>query len=135
MRVLIDSNIVFSAMHSKGSIPHQAFYKAIELPNQGLICEQSFDELRKVFTRKNPEKLNILESFFELIIKAVEVVPVPETPHESENKVRDIDDRNILRAAIAAKADMIISGDKDLLDSGLTNPKIITASQFMRDDF
>lgn len=46
--------------------------------------------------------------------------------------VRDKSDRPILRAAIAAKADIIVTGDRDFLESGITNPKIVTAAEFLQ---
>ena len=37
----------------------------------------------------------------------------------TEKQIRDINDRPILRAAIEAKADILLTGDKDFLDSGV----------------
>jgi len=45
-------------------------------------------------------------------------------------KVRDIFDRPILLAAIIANADVLITGDKDPLESGITHPSIITPAEF-----
>lgn len=36
-----------------------------------------------------------------------------------------------LRAAIKAKADILLTGDKDFLESGLKNPMIITPAEFL----
>ena len=49
----------------------------------------------------------------------------------SESKVRDADDRSILRAAIEANADVLLTGDKDFLESGLKNPMIMTPAAFL----
>ena len=38
MRVLIDSNVLVSAIYAPNSTPHQAYKKAVETPYQGLIC-------------------------------------------------------------------------------------------------
>ena len=46
-------------------------------------------------------------------------------------KVRDVNDRPILRAAIHAKADILLTGDKDFLESGLATPQILTAADFV----
>lgn len=51
--------------------------------------------------------------------------------HSFEEKIRDVNDRPILRAAIHAKADILLTGDKDFLESGLYNPKIMTAADFL----
>ena len=51
--------------------------------------------------------------------------------YHAENKIRDVKDRPILRAAIHANADVLLTGDKDFLESGLHTPKIMTASDFL----
>jgi predicted nucleic acid-binding protein len=48
-----------------------------------------------------------------------------------ETKVHDTSDRPILRAAIEANADIIITGDKDFLNSGIIKPEIMTATEFL----
>ena len=60
-----------------------------------------------------------------------EVVPVPEAAYASEKQVRDVNDRPILRAAIHAKADIILTGDKDLLEANLKHPVSCTPAQFL----
>lgn len=46
-------------------------------------------------------------------------------------KIRDVKDRPILRAAKIAKVDILLTGDKDFLESGINTPKIINPSQFL----
>ena len=52
----------------------------------------------------------------------------------SENKIRDVKDRPSLRAAIHANADILLTGDKDFLESGLQCPKVMTAAEFVAMD-
>ncbi len=61
----------------------------------------------------------------------MEVVPTPIEEAEKENSIRDIADRPILRAALNAKVEVLLTGDKDFLDSGVTNRKIMTAAEFI----
>ena len=131
MRVLVDSNVLFSAIYAKGSIPHQAFIKAVEPPNYCLICEQSFKELRQAYSLKFPDKVDALEQFISFALSSVEVVPVPESKHPDEVRIRDADDRPILRSAINAEADILITGDRDFLDSSVVTPRIMTPAQFV----
>jgi putative PIN family toxin of toxin-antitoxin system len=131
MRVLIDSNILFSAVYSRWSVPYQAYKKAVEPPYQCLVCEQSLVELRRAFARKIPSKTEALERFIESMLTVVELVPVPLSKHHDEGMIRDIDDRPILRAAIESGVTILISGDKDFLESGLDKPKIMTAAEFV----
>jgi predicted nucleic acid-binding protein len=63
MRVLIDTNILISAAYKPGSVPHKAFLKATELPYSAVICEQTIEELRRVFNRKFAENVGVYERF------------------------------------------------------------------------
>ena len=133
MKILIDTNILISAALSSNGTPFKAYVKAVSYPNNGIICEQNIDELRRIFNRKFPKKLYALEEFLALTLPVLEIVPIPETETESESKIRDVMDRPILRAAINAHADVILTGDKDFLESGIKNPKILTASEFLNE--
>ncbi len=64
----------------------------------------------------------------------MELVPIPTDENVSETQIRDVNDRPVLRAAIHAKADVLLTGDKDFLESGLENPKIMTSAAFLELD-
>lgn len=134
MRVLIDTNILISAALYSNGTPYRAFIKAVSYPNHGLICEQNIDEMRRIFNRKFPRKIAALEKFLSLALMTLEMVPTPVEEYKSEMQIRDINDRPILRAAIHANADILLTGDKDFLESDLENPKIMTAIDFVQSD-
>jgi len=134
MKVLIDSNIVFSMFYAPGSRPHQAFNKAAKSPYNALICEYSLEELRRVINRKFPNRISHLERFLAKALPLVEIAPVPLSVHPDEELIRDINDRPILRAAIYAGADILLTGDKDFLEAKIANPKILTAAEFLHMD-
>ena len=123
MRVLIDTNVLISAALSADGVPFLAYIKAVSYPNRGLICEQNVDEMRRIFNKKFPKRIAALT--------ALELVPVPADENASETQVRDENDRPILRAAIAAKADILLTGDKDFLESGIKSPMIMTPAEFI----
>lgn len=131
MKVLIDTNILISAALNPNGTPFKAYVKAVSFPNNAIICEQNIDELRRIFNRKFPSKLFALEEFLALALTVLDVVPVPKDEITEEEQIRDIMDRPILRAAIAAKADILLTGDKDFLESDITNPHIMTAADFL----
>lgn len=58
-------------------------------------------------------------------------VPVPTDENASEAQIRDINDRPVLRVAINAKANVLLTDDKDFLGSGLKAPKIMTSAKFL----
>ena len=135
MRCLIDTNILISAALFPDSIPAQAFMRAVNPPYSAVVCDYSLDEMRRVYKRKFPHKIPDFERFLSLLTLSVEIITTPEEAVENadcEKKIRDVNDRPIYRAAIAAKVDGIITGDKDFLDSGITHPKILTAAEFLR---
>jgi predicted nucleic acid-binding protein len=101
-------------------------------PNHGMVCDQNIDELRRVYNRKFPHKIQALERFLALALTVLEVVPTPAVDVSDEALVRDVPDRLILRAAVAARADVLVTGDRDFLESGVTNPKIVTAAEFLQ---
>ena len=72
-----------------------------------------------------------MERFLAMALAVIEVVQVPDERSEEENFIRDVNDKGIMRAAVAAKVDIILTGDKDFLESGINHPKIMTAAEFM----
>lgn len=132
MRVLIDTNVLISAALSAGGVPFQAYVKAASYPNRGLICEQNVDEMKRIFNKKFPNRLSALDKFLSMALLTLELVPVPIDENSTEVLIRDVNDRPILRAAINAKADVLLTGDKDFLESGLENPVIMTPAEFLK---
>lgn len=130
MRILIDTNILISAILGHGVL-FQSYIKAVSYPNNGVVCTQNIDELRRIFNRKFPKKIPAMERFLAMALAVIEVVQVPDERSEEENFIRDVNDKGIMRAAVAAKVDIILTGDKDFLESGINHPKIMTAAEFM----
>lgn len=131
MRVLIDTNVLISAALSANGVPFKAYAKATTYPNRGLICEQNVDEMKRIFNKKFPNRLAALDKFLSVALMSLELVPIPIEENVSETQIRDVNDRPILRAAIHAKADVLLTGDKDFLESGLENPMIMTPAEFL----
>ncbi|MDR2081156.1 MAG: putative toxin-antitoxin system toxin component, PIN family [Campylobacteraceae bacterium] len=131
MKCLLDTNILISAALFPNSVPAIAFAKAVISPYNAVICEYSIQEFKKVIDVKFAHKRKVFEKFVSEISMSIEFVPTPVSEYESEQKIRDKNDRPILRAAIFHKIDIIITGDKDFLEAGISNPKIVTPSQFL----
>ncbi len=131
MRIFIDTNILISASRNPSGTPMSAFQKATTYPNQGVICHQNIEELKRIYHRKFPEHIPALERFLYLALMVLEIVPTPDAPLEDEIMIRDIQDRPLLRAAMNARIDIFITGDKDFLESGIQTPKIMTAVDFV----
>lgn len=131
MRVLIDTNVLISAALNPNSAPFQSYVKAASYPNCGLICEQNVDEMKRIFNKKFPNRLAALDKFLSVALMTLELVPIPTDENAAEEQIRDVNDRLILRAAIEAKADVLLTGDKDFLESGVKIPAIMTPAEFL----
>ena len=131
MRVLIDTNVLISAALDPDGVPSQAYRKAASHPNRGLICEQNVDELKRIFYKKFPTRLTALDRFLSVALLTLELVTIPSDAYDTETQIRDVKDRPILRAAIEAHADVLLTGDKDFLESGLKKPAIMTPAEFL----
>ena len=129
MKVLFDTNVLVSIVLNPASVPSSALFKAIK-HYEAFICQASIEELKDTFNDKFPQKLDNLNDFLNFILPKMKIIPVPDEEIPLEKKIRDIDDRLILRAAVNAEIDIIISGDKDLLESGVKDPAILTPFQF-----
>lgn len=131
MRVLIDTNVLISAALNPNGVPFQAYKKAASYPHHGLICEQNVDEMRRIFNKKFPHRLASLDKFLSIALMTLELVPIPTEESASEKEIREVKDRPILRAALKAKVDILLTGDKDFLESNLKNPSIMTPVEFL----
>jgi len=131
---MLDTNVLFSAMYKSEGTPFNAFVKASKMPYRLVLCDQIIDELRRNFNRKFPAKIPVVERFLSIAqYDLITLAPEDEAVGDEEN-IRDTDDRPILRAARKAKIDIFITGDKDFTESTVTNPKIMTAAQFVQMD-
>ena len=117
MKIFIDTNILISAALFPGSIPEKAYQKAVSYPNEAVIF---------------PDKVPLLSMFISILAVSVQIVRVPDTEYPEEAQIRDEQDRPIFRAALHCKADYFLTGDKDFLEAGLNNPKILSPSDFMK---
>lgn len=85
--------------------------------------------MKRIFNKKFPNRLASLDKFLSVAFLTLELVSIPTEEDISETQIRDVNDRPILRAAIEAKADVLLTGDKDFLESGVKNPMIMTFAQ------
>ena len=117
LRVVADTNVIVSAVLWEG-IPGRLIAAAVEGEIQLFTSQTLFDELTDVIQRKKLAKAvartgqtaeQILHDYRRL---AHRVSSRALTAQVS----RDADDDHVLACALAARADLIVSGDRDLSD-------------------
>lgn len=131
MRILFDTNVLISAALNTKSVPAQAVFQVIDSDDAFVICRQNLEEFQNKIGSKFPKQKDILLIFLRMVETFAEVIEVPEREITLERKIRDCKDRPILRAAIKADIDIIITGDKDFLCSGIKYPSIMTPAEFL----
>ena len=131
MRVMLDTNILISAVLFPGGRTAQALLKAFSPPYEPVVCDYVVDELHRKFQEKFPDKTTELDAFLYNLLAHIEFVPTPEMENPSEVKIRDAKDRPILRAALSAHVDLLLTGDKDFLESAISVPRIVSVMAFL----
>lgn len=125
MRILIDTNILISAILFPNSKPAKALLQTVQYHSM-VLCDRNIIELREVLKRKAPKHLPDAEVL--LAELSYELIPAIDL---SEKTIRDATDQPILNAAVIADVDIILTGDKDFLALELERPKCLTAAQFL----
>lgn len=132
MKVMIDTNIFISAALFPNGRVAEALMKALMPPYEPVVCDYIVDELHRKFREKFPDRMVELEAFLFTALQTIEIVSTPVEQIEEELKIRDVKDRPILRAALDAGADVFLTGEKDFLESLVTDPRIISVNDFLK---
>ena len=125
MRVLVDTNILFSALLFPNSRPAQALMHVAEYHDM-VLCDRNIVEIRDILRRKAPKYLPDAE----VLLAELSYELIPAVDH-AEKLIRDAKDQPILNAAIVADVDIILTGDKDFLSMDMEHPKCMTAADFL----
>jgi len=110
MKIFADTNVLVSAFTARGLCAD--LLEVILADHQLMTGEFVLQELHRVLV----EKLKVPERKVSEVLQFLRkhhIEPIPDEP--SRIKVRDEDDRWVLESAIKAKADILVTGDKDLL--------------------
>lgn len=128
MRILVDTNVLFSAMLFRGSKPAKALLH-VSAFHEMMICDRSIQELYDILRRKAPKALPDAEVFLSAF--SYELIPAIEN---GSKLIRDAKDQPILNAAIVSDVDVILTGDKDFLSLELEHPRCLNVSQFLEEE-
>ncbi|MBY0271651.1 MAG: putative toxin-antitoxin system toxin component, PIN family [Burkholderiales bacterium] len=114
MKVVFDTNILVSALVFPGGRGEAALQRIVEERDQLVISQPIIDELLGILSRKfsrDAEELAHVAVFLSEIGLLVK-------PRQRLRVVADEPDNRILECAVAARAGIIVTGDKALLELG-----------------
>lgn len=126
MRVCLDTNVLVAAFATRGLCAD--VLRTVLAEHELVIGEFILNELRRVLTSKLKVPSARVDAI-EAIFAPFPLLPKPSTP--SDIDVRDPSDRWILATAIAGRADVLVTGDEDLLAVAASAPiRIVTPRAF-----
>ena len=117
MKVFPDTNVLVSAFTARGLCADLLRYLLAE--HEVLTGEVNLAELRRVLMERfdaTEEQLASVES----LLRDQTIIPKPRTA--SPIRIRDRDDEWVLASAISGAAQMLVTGDKDLLVVATESP-------------
>lgn|SRR5690349_29015 len=113
-RVVVDTNVFVSGLLRQSSVPGQAASKARHNAIL-LISQDTMRELADVLAEAKFDRYVTVEQrmqFIRLIARIAEFVPIIQRVREC----RDPKDDKFLEVALNGRADVIVTGDRDLLE-------------------
>jgi putative PIN family toxin of toxin-antitoxin system len=117
LRVFLDTNVLVSAFATRGVC---ADVLRVVLAEHTLVCgEFVIEELCRALRTRIKLPPRIIEEIVALL-REHEVTPRP--AKRSPLPIRDPDDRWVLASAVDARADVLVTGDRDLLDVAAEAP-------------
>jgi putative PIN family toxin of toxin-antitoxin system len=121
VRIVLDTNVVLSSLLWRGT-PHHLLAAIAQRSGIQLYSSTALlEELADVLTRPSATKRLALidRSAREVLADYVEAIDLVEPASVPRVVVGDVDDDQVIAAAVAARADLIVSGDrKHLLPLG-----------------
>lgn len=111
MRVFLDTNVLVSAFTARGLSAD--LMRLVLAEHELLTGEVNLQELRRVLGSRfgaSEEQLRDVESQ----LRDHTIVPRPSSP--ADMSIPDPDDLWVVASATAGQADMLVTGDRDLLD-------------------
>ncbi|HYN16160.1 MAG TPA: putative toxin-antitoxin system toxin component, PIN family [Terriglobales bacterium] len=117
MRVFLDTNVLVSAFATRGLCAD--LFRHILAEHDLITGEVVIAELRRVLRERLKVPARTVAAVEQLLRDQV-VVPKPAEPHPLP--IRDTDDRWVLASAVAGKADVLVTGDSDLLEMASRAP-------------
>lgn len=113
MRVVFDTNVLVSALLFEDSTPARAFFAALKR-GKVLLSAPLAEEINRIIYRPKFDRYLMNEQradFIAALVESSELVEVKETI----TVCRDPKDNMVLELAVSGKADVVVTGDEDLL--------------------
>jgi len=132
VRVLLDANVLVSGIAFRGN-EHKLLRATFRSPHAFLVSDDIMRETASVLARRFPR----LRTAADEILSLIRVEVILRSAYEKEIRrvpaLRDPGDAHVLAAAAIGRADLIVTGDRGLLDLRQAGgSRIVSPSQALR---
>jgi len=126
MKVFLDTNVLASAAATRGLCAD--VLREVLASHDLIISERVINELKKALRFKFGVSQDLIDDFIWLLQRDTVLAQSAELP---KVQIQDKDDLPILGAAIAAGVEVLVTGDKELLELGhIQDVKILSPRLF-----
>ena len=109
MRVLLDTNVILSAVTTRGLCAD--VFRAVLAAHELVTCPRVLQEVRRILSMKFSVPEQLIAEYLELIGQDAIVAESEDLP---DLPIQDQDDAEIVAAAISAQAEVLVTGDHEL---------------------
>ena len=113
MKVFLDTNVLVSSMATRGLCAD--VLRETLTSHELVVSAPLFNELRRVLRQKLQIPRELIDDAIEILQQDAHFGTPSAVP---DVKIRDKDDLTILSSALNGKADLLVTGDKELLNLG-----------------
>ena len=128
MRIMIDTNVIISAIYNPTSKPARVM-RDICRDHDLVLCDHIVAECYDVVKKRFPQHVSVLDKLLTSLVYEMVI-----SPREPNSLIDDPKDSPILNAAILADVDVIISGDKHFLRLDMERPRIMAPAAYFEEN-
>ncbi len=126
MRVLLDTNVIVSAVTTRGLCAD--VFRAVLAEHELVTCAQVLQEVRRILSTKFGVPEQLVAEYLELIGQEAIMAESEDLP---DLPIQDQDDAAIVAAAVGAGAEVLVTGDHELQGlKNIGNVRIISPRAF-----
>ena len=111
MRVLLDTTVIVSAVTTRGLCAD--VFRTVLADHELITCPKVLQEIKRILNQKFHVPDSLITEYIELIREEAILAESNELPCV---QIKDIDDIQIIGAAISGKADVFVTGDREVQD-------------------
>ena len=122
MRVFLDTNVLVSAVATRGLCAD--VFREVLTSHELIVSDALLQEVKKVLHQKFKVPSSLISEFLNLLKQDTILIKPSWSP---EVTIKDKSDLIIIASALSGRADLLVAGDKELLNLGNVETLVIVS--------